>query len=152
MVHIVTTTSQQLYSFVSLYCQIWIEALFEIQYNSSSGNTSQWNLLTGSTHAFPAENIHWKLLLVITAIIIIRRIQLFICLRAELNSQCPFTDSSRIQTTAIRETQGQKKQKTKKMHQLRLFTFKRDILKISVDLQAALAAETQLKDSGWRSI
>jgi hypothetical protein len=50
------------------------------------------------------------------------------------------------------ETNTRTKQtKTKKMHHLRLFTFKRDFLKISVDLQTTLAAETQLKDSGWRS-
>jgi hypothetical protein len=44
-----------------------------------------------------------------------------------------------------------KEAKTKKMGQLSLFTFKCDFLKISVDIQATLAAETQLKGSGWRS-
>jgi hypothetical protein len=35
------------------------------------------------------------------------------------------------------------------MDQLRLFTLKHDLLKISVDLQTALAAETHLAEGQW---
>jgi hypothetical protein len=46
-------------------------------------------------------------------------------------------------TTAIRQTQEQNKQKTK-FAQLKLFTFKRDFIKISVFLQTTLAVGVHL--------
>jgi hypothetical protein len=49
--------------------------------------------------------------------------------------------------TGMRQTPGQNKQHTKnKLNQFRLFTFKRRFLKISVDLQTALAAEAHLAE------
>jgi hypothetical protein len=62
-----------------------------------------------------------------------------IYLRAELSSQWPVTESARIQTTAIRQ------HRTKK-NQLRLFKLKHDLLKISIDLQTAVAADTHLAE------
>jgi hypothetical protein len=49
------------------------------------------------------------------------------------------------------KTNKQKKeqQKQRKIHQLRLFTLKHDLLKISVDLQTAFAAETHLAEGQW---
>jgi hypothetical protein len=73
-------------------------------------------------------------------------------LRAERNSQWPITESARIQT-AIRQhmTKLHKRgNKTKKeMDHLRLFTFKYDLLKISVDLQTAFAVKTRLAEGQW---
>jgi hypothetical protein len=40
-------------------------------------------------------------------------------------------------------------QKNNKMDHLRLFTLKYDLLKISVDLQIAFAAETHLAEGRW---
>jgi hypothetical protein len=48
-------------------------------------------------------------------------------------------------------TQDNKKKtiKERKMDQLRLFTLKHDLLKISVDLQTALAADTHCAEKQW---
>jgi hypothetical protein len=46
-------------------------------------------------------------------------------------------------------TIGKTKKKTRKCHQLRLFIFKREFLKISVNLQIALTAETHLGEGQW---
>jgi hypothetical protein len=76
-------------------------------------------------------------------------IQFFIYLRAELNSQWPVTKSARIHTTAIRQhrtKQTKTTTKQRKIDQPRLFTPKYDLLKISVDLQTAFAAETHLAE------
>jgi hypothetical protein len=71
---------------------------------------------------------------------------IYLCV--ELNSHWPVTESAQIQTTAIRhhrtkQTKATTKETTEqsKMDQLRLFTLKYDLLKISVDLQTAFAAE-----------
>jgi hypothetical protein len=69
----------------------------------------------------------------------------FIYVRAELSSQWPVTESARIQTTTIRQ---QRTNKTK-MDQLRLSKLKHDVLKISVDLQTAFAADTHLAEGQW---
>jgi hypothetical protein len=65
----------------------------------------------------------------------------------------PITGSSRIQATTIRQHRTKnKKQTTKrknkkiKVNQLRLFKLKRDLLKISINLQTALAADTHLAE------
>jgi hypothetical protein len=68
----------------------------------------------------------------------------------------PITDSERIQTT-IRQhrtknknrQQKKKTRKQRKVNQLRLFKLKRDLLKISIDLQTALAADTHLAEGQW---
>jgi hypothetical protein len=73
-------------------------------------------------------------------------IQFFIYLRAGLNSQWPLTESARTQTTAIRQHRTKQTTKERKMDQLRHFTLKYDLLKISVDLQTAFAAETHLAE------
>jgi hypothetical protein len=71
-------------------------------------------------------------------------------LRAELNSQWPVTESARIQTTtAIRQHGTKQTTKQIKMDELRLFIFKHDLLKISVDLQTAFAADTHLAEGQW---
>jgi hypothetical protein len=76
-------------------------------------------------------------------------VKFFIYLSAELNSQWPITESTRIQTTAIKQhrTKQTTKETTKqrKMNQIRL-TLKYDLLEISVDLQTAFAAETHLAE------
>jgi hypothetical protein len=76
-------------------------------------------------------------------------IQFFIYLRAELNSQWPITESARIQTTGIRQHRTKKNIKTKKCGSSRLFKLKHGLLKISVDLQTALAADTHLAERQW---
>jgi hypothetical protein len=83
-------------------------------------------------------------------IIIIISIQLFIYLHAELNSQWSITESARIQT-AIRQhrTKHTKTTKQRKMDQLKLFKLKHGLLKISVDLQTAFAADTHLAEGQW---
>jgi hypothetical protein len=43
----------------------------------------------------------------------------------------------------------QDKKKNRKMDQLRLVTLKHDLLKISVDLQTAFAADTHLAEGQW---
>jgi hypothetical protein len=65
-------------------------------------------------------------------------------------------ESARIQTTAIRQhrtkttkTTTKETTKQRKMDQLRLFKLKYDLLKISVDLQTAFAAETHLTEGQW---
>jgi hypothetical protein len=66
---------------------------------------------------------------------------LFIYLCAELNSHLSITESARIQTaTAMR------KHRTKKEDQPRLFTLKHELLKTSVRLQTAFAAEAHLAE------
>jgi hypothetical protein len=74
-------------------------------------------------------------------------IRLFVYLRAEHNSQWPVTESAQIQTIIANNTnQGQNSKKQGKMDQLRLFTFKHELLKICVHLQIAFAAETHLAE------
>jgi hypothetical protein len=46
-------------------------------------------------------------------------------------------------------TQDKKKQKQRKVNQLRLFELRRDLLKISINLQTALAAATHLAEGQW---
>jgi hypothetical protein len=73
-------------------------------------------------------------IVIIIVMLIIQSIQFFIYLRAELNSQCPITESARIQTTVIRQHRTKKQtRKQRKMDQLRLFELKHDLLKISID-------------------
>jgi translation initiation factor 1 (eIF-1/SUI1) len=58
--------------------------------------------------------------------------------------------SARIQTTrAVRRRHVKTKQKHGEIDQLRLFTFKREFQKISVDLQTALATGTHLSEGQW---
>jgi hypothetical protein len=85
----------------------------------------------------------------ITVIIII--IQFLIYLRAELNSQWPITESARIQTTAIRQhrTKQNKTIRQRKVDQLRLFKLKHVLLKISIDLRTAFAADKYLAEGQW---
>jgi hypothetical protein len=59
-----------------------------------------------------------------------------------LNSWRPITKSARIQTT--RQIQGKTKEK---LNQIRLFIFQ--FLKISINLQTALAAEAYLSEVPW---
>jgi hypothetical protein len=75
-------------------------------------------------------------------------IQFFIYLRAELNGQWPITESARIQTASAIKQQRTKQtnKKQRKMDQLRIFKLRHDLLKISVDLQTAFAAETHLAE------
>jgi hypothetical protein len=50
----------------------------------------------------------------------------------------------------INDNTGQtNKKKQRKMDQPRLFTLKHDLLKVSVDLQTAFAAETPLAEWRW---
>jgi hypothetical protein len=56
--------------------------------------------------------------------------------------------STNTKTTAIRKHKD-KTNKGNKNDQLRLFIFKREFLKISVDLRTALAAETHLAEGQW---
>jgi hypothetical protein len=69
----------------------------------------------------------------------------FVYLHNELRSRWPIT---RIQeTTAVKQKINTKQTKNEKIDQLRLFTFKREFLKISVYLETAvLAAETHLDE------
>jgi hypothetical protein len=55
--------------------------------------------------------------------------QFIIHLHAQLNSQWPVRESTRIQTTEIEQHKENTKKKTKKIDQSRLFTFKREIVK-----------------------
>jgi hypothetical protein len=57
--------------------------------------------------------------------------------------------SARIQTTAIRQHRTKQTTKQRKMDQLRLFKLKHDLLKISVDLQTAFAADIHLAEGQW---
>jgi hypothetical protein len=92
-----------------------------------------------------------------TTTTIIIQFQFFIYLRAEFNSQWPITESAWIQTTAIRQHRAKQTTKTttkettnqRNMDQLRLFTLKYDLLKVSVDLQTAFAGETHLGEGQW---
>jgi hypothetical protein len=63
------------------------------------------------------------------------------------------TDSARIKTTAIRQHRTKNKKrntrKQRKVNQRRLFKLKRDLLKIFINLQTALAADTHLADGQW---
>jgi hypothetical protein len=80
--------------------------------------------------------------------LIIQFNSLFIYLHAELNSQWPITESTLIQTTAIRQHKTKQTKTTKgttklrKMDQLRLFKLRHDLIKILVDLQTEFEAET----------
>jgi hypothetical protein len=79
-------------------------------------------------------------------------VQFLIYLRAELNSQWPITESARIQTTAIRQhrtKQTNKNKKTKKSGSAKAFELKHYLLKISIDLQTAFAADTRLAEGQW---
>jgi hypothetical protein len=49
----------------------------------------------------------------------------------------------------VHSTNSNSGKKTKKKDQLRLFTFKHEIIKISVHLQTSLAAETHLAEGQW---
>jgi hypothetical protein len=86
------------------------------------------------------------IIIIITIITII--IQFVIYLRAELNSQWPITESAQIRTTGLRQHRT-KQTKQIQMDQLRLFKLKPDLLKISVDLQTAFAADTHLAERQW---
>jgi hypothetical protein len=48
-----------------------------------------------------------------------------------------------------RQHRAKQTTKQRKIDQLRLFTLKYDLLKISVDLQTAFAADTHLADGQW---
>jgi hypothetical protein len=69
----------------------------------------------------------------------------------------PITDRARIQATKIRQhrtktknkQQKEKTRKQRKVNQLRLFKLKSDVLKISIDLQTALVADTHLSEGQW---
>lgn len=75
-------------------------------------------------------------------LIIIVIIQLFVYLRADLNSQWQITESTRIQTTtAIRQHMYKRK-----LYQLIMFKFQLEFLKMSVYLQAPLATELHLAE------
>jgi 7-cyano-7-deazaguanine synthase in queuosine biosynthesis len=50
----------------------------------------------------------------------------------------------------LKDNIEQNKQKAKKIDQINLFTCKREFLKISVDSQTALAAETHVAERQWR--
>jgi hypothetical protein len=78
-------------------------------------------------------------------------IKFFINLRAELNSRWPISESAPIRTTAIRQhrTKQTKQETKKKMNRLRLLKLKHDLLKISIDLQTAFAADTHLAEGQW---
>jgi hypothetical protein len=79
-------------------------------------------------------------------------IKFFICLRAGLNSQWPVTESARIQTTTeIRpqnKTNKNKRNNNNKNGPAKAF-YTRDLLKISVNLQIAFAAETHFAEGYW---
>jgi hypothetical protein len=47
------------------------------------------------------------------------------------------------------KTTKRKTRKQRKVNQLRLFKLKHDLLKISIDLQTALAADTHLAEGQW---
>jgi hypothetical protein len=64
-------------------------------------------------------------------------------------SQWPFTESARIHTTAIRHHRTKETTKQRKMDPLRRFTLIYDLLKISVYLQTAFAAETHPAEEQW---
>jgi hypothetical protein len=74
-------------------------------------------------------------------------IKLFIYLHSELNSQWPIIEPTRIQTTAIRQHRVKQTKITEtKIDQLRLFILTNKLLKISVHLQIASAAKTNLAE------
>jgi hypothetical protein len=74
-------------------------------------------------------------------------LKFFVYLHAELNSQWSITESARIQATkTINQQKHKTEKKNEKIDQLRLFTFKYVSVKTSVDLQIAVAAETQLDE------
>jgi hypothetical protein len=52
-------------------------------------------------------------------------------------------------TTQDKKQRRQKTRKQRKVNQLRFFKFKHDLLKISVDLHTALAADTPLAEGHW---
>jgi hypothetical protein len=96
------------------------------------------------------------MLMMMIIIIQFNSIPFFTYLRAELNSQWPITESARIQTTTVirqhrtKQTKNNKGNNEKrKIYQLRLFTFKHDLLKVFVDLQIAFAAATHLAEGQW---
>jgi hypothetical protein len=60
-----------------------------------------------------------------------------------LNSHAQLRSQHEYKQHQQRDNTGQNKLKTKKISQLRLFIFKREFLKISVDLQTAFAAEAR---------
>jgi hypothetical protein len=80
-----------------------------------------------------------KMIVIMMIIIII--IQFFIYLRAELNSQWPIAESATRQYRTKQTTKETTKQR--QMDQLRLFTLRYDLLKIS-----AFAVETHLAEGG----
>jgi hypothetical protein len=69
-------------------------------------------------------------------------IQFIIYLLAELKRRGSVTESARIQTTAAAGRQQRTKQN--RLNQRRLFTFKHEFLKISMDIQTASAVEAHL--------
>jgi hypothetical protein len=58
------------------------------------------------------------------------------------------THTNNSNKTNTRENKQEKKEQ-RKLDQLRLFTCEREFLKISVDLQTALAAETHVPEGQW---
>jgi hypothetical protein len=53
------------------------------------------------------------------------------------------------QTTEIRQHRDKTNEKQRKFHQLRLFIFKREFIKISVDLKTEFGADTHLAEGQW---
>jgi hypothetical protein len=82
------------------------------------------------------------------AISLIRFNSIYKYLRVEFNSRCPITESARIQNNSSNKTNSRTKQKKKKgkFYQIRSFTFESKFIKISVDLQTALAAQVHLAE------
>jgi hypothetical protein len=65
--------------------------------------------------------------------------------RVSTNTTTAIGQHRTIQT----KTTTKERRKQQKMDHLRLFTLKYDLLKISVDLQTAFAAETHLAEGQW---
>jgi hypothetical protein len=58
------------------------------------------------------------------------------------------TNTNSNKTTQDRQ-QKKERRKQRKVNQLRLFKLRRDLLKISINLQTALAADTHLAEGQW---
>jgi hypothetical protein len=73
-------------------------------------------------------------------------IPLLLCLRVNRSSQCPITVLARTQTIAVgNATPKQRNERSKEyVNHLQLITFELEFLKISLDLQTALVAETHV--------